>query len=337
MGTDVFAEHRDVLVGVAYRVLGSATDTEDVVQEAWLRWSGVDQATVADPRAYLITVTTRLAIDRLRRSKAQRETYIGSWLPEPISTEPDAAERAELTDSVELALLIVLETLSPLERAVFVLREAFGLPFAEIATVIGRGEPAARQLALRAREHVRQRRPRFDVDRTARREVTERFLAACATGDLDALAGLFASDVRLVSDAGGKARAPRRVIEGADKVSRFLAAISDERGAQSYMASIGITHPVAFDFAVTDVNAAPGIVVTADGRPIVVLSLLVVDGLATAVYLMSNPEKLAGVSGTPDPGGPVSRIANPDTSIPPATDPGRSASRIADPGASERA
>ena len=198
MSAEVFAENRELLVGVAYRMLGSATDAEDVVQDAWLRWAAVDHATVDAPRAYLITITTRLAIDRLRRAKARRENYVGAWLPEPVSTEPDAAEHTELAGSIELALLVVLETLSPLERAVFVLREAFDLPYAEIGRIIGREEAAARQLARRAREHVQQRRPRFDVDRTERREITERFLAAAGSGDLSGLTDLFAEDIRLV-------------------------------------------------------------------------------------------------------------------------------------------
>jgi RNA polymerase sigma factor (sigma-70 family) len=298
MRTDVFAEQRPVLVATAYRILGSATEAEDVVQDAWLRWSTVDPAGVDDPRAYLVTVTTRLAIDRLRRARTRRETYVGSWLPEPISTAPDVAEHAELADSVELALLVVLETLSPLERAVFVLREAFELPFTQIAGIIGRTEATTRQLAHRAREHVQERRPRFEVDRAVRREVTERFLAACASGDLETLSGLFAEDVRLVSDGGGKAKAPLRVIEGTDKVSRFLAAIARPESAQAFMASIGAPPAEVFSLAVTDVNAAPAVVVSADGRPIVVLSLLVNAGLIDCIYLMANPAKLAGVSRT---------------------------------------
>ncbi len=298
MRTDVFAEQRPVLVATAYRILGSATDAEDVVQDAWLRWSTVDQSSVDDPRAYLVTVTTRLAIDRLRRARTRRETYVGSWLPEPISTGPDVAERAELANSVELALLVVLETLSPLERAVFVLREAFGLPFTEIGGIIGRTEATTRQLAHRAREHVQARRPRFEVDRTVRREVTERFLAACATGDLDALSGLFAEDVRLVSDGGGKAKSPLRVIEGADRVSRFLSAISTPDASQAFMASIGAPPAASLSLEVADVNAAPAAVISADGRPIVVISVLVNAGLIECIYLMANPEKLAGVSRT---------------------------------------
>jgi RNA polymerase sigma-70 factor (ECF subfamily) len=315
----VFTEHRSLLVGVAYRVLGSVADAEDVVQEAWLRWSAVDPAGVVDPRAYLITVTTRLAIDRLRRARARREVYVGSWLPEPVSTGPvslmpDVAGSAELADSVELALLVVLETLSPLERAVFVLREAFGLSFAEIGAVIGREEATARQLARRARAHVRERRPRYEVDRAVRRALTERFLAACAGRDLDALAGLLAADVRLVSDGGGKARAPRKVVAGADKVSRFLTGIADEKGAARYLESIGANPRAEIGFAVTDVNAAPAIVVSADGRPITVLSVAVADGRIAEVYLIANPDKLAGVSPTGVSRAGVSRSGGPGAS-----------------------
>jgi RNA polymerase sigma factor (sigma-70 family) len=183
MTIDEFTEHRDLLTGVAYRILGSAADAEDVVQEAWLRWSQVAADELISPKAYLVRMTTNLAIDRLRRARARREAYVGPWLPEPVATSPDGEERAELADTLELALLVVLETLSPLERAVFVLREAFGYSHAEIAEVLGRTEPAVRQLARRARDHVRERRPRFDVDRRERRRVTERFIAACAEGD----------------------------------------------------------------------------------------------------------------------------------------------------------
>jgi RNA polymerase sigma factor (sigma-70 family) len=296
MPADVFAQHRDRLVGVADRLLGSATDAEDVVQDAWLRWSTVDQSTIEDPRAYLITITTRLAIDRLRRAKARRESNVGSWLPEPVSTDPDAAEHAELAGSVELALLVVLETLTPLERAVFVLREAFDLPFAEIGEIIGREEAAARQLAKRAREHVQQRRPRFDVDRAERRAITERFLTAARSGDLSGLTGLFAEDIRLVADGGGKARSPLRVIEGAEKVTRFLDAITKPEAAPAFLTSVGVMPDDALTFEIADVNAAPAIVVRADGRPIVVVSLLIGAGRIDTIFIIVNQDKLAGVS-----------------------------------------
>jgi RNA polymerase sigma-70 factor, ECF subfamily len=197
---------------------------------------------------------------------------------------------------VEFAMLVVLETLSPLERAVFVLREAFELPYSEIAEVIGREDAATRQLAKRAREHVAARRPRFEVDRQRRREVTELFLAAAVHGDLGALTDLFVSDVELVSDSGGKAKAPLRVIQGADKVGRFLSAIANEEAAQAFMASIGAAPAKEFAFEIADVNAAPALVVYADGRPINVLAFVVEQGLIKTIYLVTNPEKLGHVT-----------------------------------------
>ncbi len=172
----VFDEHLGLLISVAYRVLGSVSDAEDAVQEAWLRWSNVDHSGINDPRAFLVRVTTRLAIDRLRRAKARRESYVGPRLPEPVLTGRDVAEDVAIAESVSMAMLVVLETLSPLERAVFVLREAFGMPYAEIGEVVGRKEEAVRQLARRARDHVQERRFRFEADQAEQRQVTERFL-----------------------------------------------------------------------------------------------------------------------------------------------------------------
>lgn len=294
--TAVFTEHRGLLVGVAYRILGSVADAEDVVQEAWLRWSKVDHSTVQQPRAFLITTVSRLAIDRLRQVKAQRESYIGPWLPEPWLADKQAdrqAERAELSESVELAMLVVLETLSPLERAVFVLREAFDLPFADIAEVIGREEAAARQLAKRAREHVASRRPRFDVDQTRRRQVTERFIAAATHGDLDGLTRLLAADVELVSDGGGKARSPVKVLTGADHVARFLGAVTTPHATRLFLASIGVDPDAALDTTIEQVNGAPAMVLWAQGRVITVVSLVIADGAIRTIYLVANPDKLA--------------------------------------------
>ncbi|MCA2219642.1 RNA polymerase sigma factor SigJ [Nonomuraea aurantiaca] len=287
-----FEDHRSLLTGVAYRILGSVADAEDVVQEAWLRWSGVDETTVADPRAYLVRVASRLAIDRLRWAKSRRESYVGPWLPEPISTAPDVAEHAELADSVEFALLVVLETLSPLERAVFVLREAFDLPFSEIAEVIGRAEPATRQLARRARDHVQEKRPRFDVDRGERRRITERFIRASTSGDLDGLIELLSTDVTLVSDGGGKARSPLRALTGAANVTRFLTSITTPDGVAKFMASIGASDCVTLSYDLATVNGAPAIVVSAAGRVVTVISLLVTDGKIDTIYLIANPDKI---------------------------------------------
>ncbi|GJF21926.1 MULTISPECIES: RNA polymerase sigma factor SigJ [Streptomyces] len=282
--TDVFEEHRPVLLGVAYRMLGRLADAEDVVQEAWLRWSRADRTDVREPRGYLVRVTTRLAVDRLRQITSRGETYVGPWLPEPYVTDfgdvvPDTAERAVLADSVSLAVLVVLESLSPLERAVFVLREAFGYPYAEIAAVLERAESAVRQLAARARKHVDERRPRYDVDPAQRRDLTERFLAAAAEGDLEGLMAMLAPGVRLVGDSGGKSRAPLRVLETADKVGRFL---------------IGAARKNAPDTTVRflEVNGGPAALVLAAGKPDFVLQLDVADGRVQSVYVVRNPDKL---------------------------------------------
>jgi RNA polymerase sigma-70 factor (TIGR02957 family) len=291
----VFDEHRGLLISVAYRVLGSVTDAEDAVQEAWLRWSGVDHSGVDDPRAFLVRVTTRLAIDRLRRAKARRESYVGPWLPEPILTRQDPAEDAAMAESVSMAMLVVLETLSPLERAVFVLREAFGMPHAEIAEVLGRNEEAVRQLARRARAHVRERRTRFDADQTEQRRVTERFLEAASNGDLEALMAVLSPGVTLVADGGGKALAPRRPVRGADKVARFLVAVVGEEQTARFLRSVGSEPSGEVRVHLAQVNGEPGVVITAGGEPISALVLDVSGSAVQNIHLVANPEKLAGV------------------------------------------
>ncbi|MDI9833457.1 RNA polymerase sigma-70 factor [Streptomyces sp. KAU_LT] len=287
--TDVFEEHRPVLLGVAYRMLGRVADAEDVVQEAWLRWSRAERSEVREPRAYLVRVTTRLAIDRLRQVKARGESYVGPWLPEPYVTDfgdrvPDTAERAVLADSVSLAVLIVLESLSPLERAVFVLREAFGYPYAEIAAMLDRGEAAVRQLAGRARRHVEERRPRYTVDPAERRDLTERFLAAAAGGDLEGLMSLLAPDVRLIGDSGGKAKAPLRVLESADHVGRFLAGVARKGIADASLRYL-------------EINGGPALLVLTGGKPDSVFQVEVRDGRIQAVYVIRNPDKLRALTG----------------------------------------
>ncbi|WP_405595894.1 RNA polymerase sigma-70 factor [Streptomyces sp. NBC_01410] len=286
--TDVFEEHRPVLTGVAYRMLGRVADAEDVVQEAWLRWSAADRSEVREPRGYLVRITTRLAIDRLRQAQSRREAYVGPWLPEPLATDfghtvPDTAEQAVLAESVSLAVLVVLEALSPLERAVFVLREAFGFPYAEIATTLDRSEAAVRQLAGRARRHVEERKPRYDVDPTERRDLTERFLAAATGGDLESLLNLLAPNVRLVGDSGGKAKAPLRVMESADKVGRFLFAVTQQ--------------PVPeMDFRFIELNGAPALLVLSAGKPDTVFQVEVLDGRIQCLYIIRNPDKLTSLT-----------------------------------------
>ncbi|MFJ2261070.1 RNA polymerase sigma-70 factor [Streptomyces sp. NPDC087844] len=286
--TEVFEEHRPVLMGVAYRMLGRVADAEDVVQEAWLRWSGADRSDVREPRAYLVRVTARLALDRLRQTRARNEAYVGPWLPEPYVTDfrdtvADTAERAVLADSVSLAVLVVLESLSPLERAVFVLREAFGYPYAEIAVTLDRSEPAVRQLAGRARRHVEERRPRYEVDPVERRDLTERFLAAATEGDLDGLMSLLAPDVRLIGDSGGLAQAPVRVVESADKVGRFLGGVMRKGVAD-----------VTFRFL--EVNGGPAFLVLSGDKPDSVFQLDTADGRIQCVYIVRNPEKLLSLA-----------------------------------------
>ena len=297
----VFDEHRALLISVAYRILSSVSNAEDTVQEAWLRWSGVNPSDVRDPRAFLVRVTTRLAIDRLRRAKTRRESYVGPWLPEPIITGRDVAEDVALAESVSMAMLVVLETLSPLERAVFVLREAFAMPYAEIADVLGRKEQAVRQLGRRARDHVQERRSRFDADQSEQRRATERFLEATSTGDLEALMAVLSPGVTLVADGGGRALAPRRPVRGAEKVARFLLAVATEERMARFVRSVG-SEPVGdLRVRVAPVNGGPGILVVSGDKPISALVLDVSEGVVRTIHLVANPEKLAGVRGIETP------------------------------------
>jgi RNA polymerase sigma factor (sigma-70 family) len=306
----IFAEHRDALVGVAYRMLGRLADAEDVVQEAWIRWTRADPGQVQDARAFLIRITTRLAIDRFRRIKARREDYVGPWLPDPVlssqvlveqlPTSPDPLEEIELAESVSMALLVVLETLSPLERAVFVLREVFGLSHAEVAEAVGRNEAAVRQLAARARSHVQARRPRFQSDPDTRRRVTERFLTACSTGDLDVLMAVLAPDVTLVADSAGKARAPRLPLYGETMVVRFLRAIARPENTARFLTSVGALAdsetgrlPADYTLRVAEVNGGPAFVAMVGERVVVVLTVDVVDDRVQTIHLVANPDKLA--------------------------------------------
>jgi RNA polymerase sigma-70 factor (TIGR02957 family) len=286
---EVFEANRELLFAVAYRMLGTVADAEDTVQDAWLRWSAAPRCDIAEPRAYLARTVTNIALNRLRSARARREAYVGSWLPEPLLTSgPDAADRAELAESVSLAMLVVLESLTPEERAVFVLHEVFGFPHAEIAAAIGRSDASVRQLMHRAREHVQARRPRFDVDAGQQREVTQRFLAAAAGGDIDQLMTVLAPDVTLIPDGGGKAQAPRRPITGAAKVARFLAAIS----ARPYM---GID-PSDMTLELAEINGALGALITAGGKPITAVTTVVAGGQITAIHLVANPDKLRGIT-----------------------------------------
>jgi RNA polymerase sigma-70 factor (TIGR02957 family) len=289
-----FDRHRRLLFTVAYQMLSSVADAEDVVQDTWLRWSAADRSDVVDERAYLVQIATRLALDRLGSAQARRESYVGPWLPEPLLTgttpvgaappSPEPDQAAELGEQVSLALLVVLETLSPAERAVFVLREVFGMPVAEVAGALGRSASAVRQLAHRAREHVHARQPRFDTDRREQREVTERFLAASVSGDVESLLAVMAPGVVLVADGGGRVKAALRPIIGADKVARFLAAVGPQ-GRDIPGLRVGIA----------EINGAPAVAAWTDAGPYMALQLVLVDGLVAQVLYVANPDKLAGL------------------------------------------
>jgi RNA polymerase sigma-70 factor (ECF subfamily) len=278
-----FDEHRAVLVGAAYRVVGSVSDAEDVVQEAWIRWAGVDHEEVRDVRAYLIRITTRLALNRLRQQKARREQYVGPWLPEPIVplTTDDPAAAVELADSVSMAMLVVLETLSPLERATFVLREVFDLPYDEIAETLGRSEAAVRQLAHRAREHVHARQPRHRVDRARHTELTMQFMEAAGTGDFAQVVALLAPDAVLISDGGGKKTAALRPILGPEKIARWLFGVMSSNPG--------------FELQPAALNGEIAFVAYFGDEPDTVAFIQTSGELITELYLIRNPDKLTTV------------------------------------------
>lgn len=277
--TDAWVTHRNLLFTVAYEMLGSAADAEDVLQEVWLRWSRVTDE-VHDPRAYLVRITTRLALNHLRSASRRREDYVGPWLPEPLLTTRDVAEDVELAESVSTAMLLVLETLAPTERAVFVLREVFDLPYDEIATAVGKSTDAVRQTAHRARQHVAARRPRQEVTADEQTAVVERFLAAVAGDDLQSLVDVLAPDVVLLTDGGGVKQAALRPILGVDKVLRFL------RGVY-----VSATRAEA-----VEVNGSPSLRLEIDGELEAVATFALTEGRVSALYIVRNPHKLGGLA-----------------------------------------
>ncbi|HEY7987761.1 MAG TPA: RNA polymerase sigma-70 factor [Lapillicoccus sp.] len=280
--SDEFEELRPMLFAIAYRVLGSVTEAEDAVQESWLRYEA-SPTQPTSPKAYLSAVVTRISIDVLRSARVRRETYVGEWFPEPLLDDPyeDPQRSAELADSVSMAALLLLERLTPLERAVFVLREVFAFPYPEVAAAVGRSEAACRQLAARARRHVDLGRPRFDADRRERDELAARFFDALKDGDVDALRELLAADVQMVGDGGGKAPAFARAVVGADNVARVLAT------AFPAMAAIEAT------VQQHDVNGQPGAVLRdSSDRVVGTMSLDVLDGRIQTIRSVANPDKL---------------------------------------------
>ncbi|MEN3302401.1 RNA polymerase sigma-70 factor [Pseudonocardia sp.] len=278
--TEAFLAHRNLLFTVAYEMLGSAADAEDVLQETWLRWAGVDLDTVQNQRAYLVRITTRQALIRLRTLGRRKESYVGPWLPEPLLTVPDVAEDVELADSVSMAMLLVLETLTPTERAVFVLREVFDLDYDEIAEAVDKSKAAIRQIAHRARAHVAARRPRGIVSPAETREALEAFQRAVETGDLQRLLDLLAPDVVFLGDGGGVKQAVLRPVVGADRVARVLAA------GLPRIAATASLQPV-------QVNGYPALVIRFTSEVDTVVALRMDDGLITGLYAVRNPEKLS--------------------------------------------
>ncbi len=280
--TETFEELRPLLSAIAYRILGSVAEAEDAVQEAWIRYESTD----TEPRsakAFLSAVVTRISIDVLRSARVRREAYVGPWFPEPVLEDPydDPERSAELADSLSMAALLLLERLSPLERAVFVLREVFGFDFSEIASAVGRSEAACRQLAVRARHHMEDGRPRFEADRREREELASKFFDAFRDGDVDGLRELLAADVQMIGDGGGKAPAFARGVIGVDNVARVLAV------------AFAPLNCVNATVDLHDVNGQPGAILRdRDGKVLGTLALDVLDGQIQAIRAVVNPDKL---------------------------------------------
>lgn len=280
--TEAFVGHRNLLFTVAYELLGSAADAEDVLQETWLRWVDVDLDTVRDQRAYLVRITTRQALNRLRTLSRRKESYVGQWLPEPLLTAPDVADDVELAESVSMAMLLVLETLTPTEWAVFVLREVFELGYDEIADAVDKEPAAVRQIAHRARAHVAARRPRGAVSAAEARGAVDAFQRAVETGDLQGLVDLLAPDVVLLGDGGGVKQAVPRPIVGAERVSRVLSA------GLPRVEGLVTAEPA-------QINGWPALIVRIDGEIDNVVAVRIDDGLVTGLYIVRNPDKLSRV------------------------------------------
>ena len=280
--TETFVAHRNLLFTVAYEILGSAADAEDVLQETWLRWVAIDVEQVRDQRAYLVRIATRQSLNRLRSMKRRKEAYIGSWLPEPLLTAPDVADDVELAESMSMALMVVLETLSPTERAVFVLRDAFGIGYDEIAAAVEKTPAAVRQIAHRACRHVDARRPREVASPSQTRAALAAFQRALETQNLQGLLDVLAPEVVVISDGGGIKRAAPRPIIGAEKVGRFIIG-----GLAKTDATLTV--------GPTMVNGNPALVLRVDGELDGVMAVRVEDARITGLYYVRNPDKLTHV------------------------------------------
>jgi RNA polymerase sigma-70 factor (ECF subfamily) len=285
MTVDAFEAERPRLVGLAYRITGSRIEADDIVQDAWMRWRRAGPDSVERPAAWLTTVTSRLALDRLKAAHRARETYVGPWLPEAVDSEPGPAEQVELAESLTVGFLTVLERLAPVERVVFLLADVFAVPFAEIADVVGRSPDSCRQIASRARRRVREERPRFTPTDEQAWNVTSAFLAAARAGDLDTLVGLLADDAVLVSDGGPDHRAARRPVVG-DRIPRFLV-------------NVAARIPAGVDYEIHLVNGQPGAVVRLGGRPVLAIAAAVDGGKVQRLWVIVNPDKLLAIDRAP--------------------------------------
>jgi RNA polymerase sigma-70 factor (ECF subfamily) len=277
---ELFDRSRSRLFGIAYRMLGTRDDADDILQEAYIRWHKTDAAEIDTPEAWLVTVVTRLSIDRLRKASAEREVYIGPWLPEPVITGPSPQDDAELASTLSIAFLKILERLSPTERAVFLLHDVFDFDYPEIARITRKTEPAARQMIHRARERVRAGKPRFEVDRAEHRRLVEKFRAAAYAADERVLLNLFSSDIAVVSDGGGKITAARKVVRGVAKVMRLFT-----------IAFRSISDHVTTE--IVEINGESGIVEYYDGQPFAVTTFSIHDGKIVEMFRIMNPDKLS--------------------------------------------
>ncbi len=289
---EIFDMHRSLLFAIAYRMVGGVMDAEDIVQEAWLRWLHRDETGVRSPKAYLSAIVTRLSIDHLRAAHIRRETYVGSWLPEPllIEREPDVADVAARHESLSMAFLVLLENLTPVERAIFLLHDVFAYDFHEIAGIVGKNEANCRQLARRARQQIQAGRPRFDPSPERQDRLTRQFIAACTNGDLSGLLAALAADATLWADSGGKARAPLRPINGAERIAAFL---------------LGTLRKTEEPISVRRVmvNGQPGLLDLVGESVRTVIALDIVEGQIQAIRLIANPDKLRAVIVSPEGSG----------------------------------
>jgi RNA polymerase sigma-70 factor (ECF subfamily) len=282
-GVDIFNSHRSLLFSIAYRMLGSAADAEDILQEVYLRWERASEDEVRSPRSFLSTIVTRLSIDHLRKEKSRREVYVGPWLPEPLMTSynPDLTCTVELAESISMAFLMLLETLGPVERAVFLLREVFDYEYAEVAEIVGKSEANCRQIVRRAQQHLRERRPRFAVSHEHQQEMIQSFIRATTEGDMQGLVNLLTEDITFTTDGGGKAQAALKPIYGVEKVVRFIFAI---------VAKLSATPNISV--AVTEINGQLGIIAYEGDKPTSTLTFTYEGNRISAIQSVVNPDKL---------------------------------------------